>query len=121
MFKLFQPKWQVDEVPFPTLLSGIKSITVISFEDEQCVDLSKDEIERFLLLFKKGSFKNMFKCATSYEVKIKHLGGTTKYYIHADAIGPFPGGLKQVIFTPKSKSFSTYIEKIYTFKTNTLK
>ena len=121
MFKLFQPKWQVDEAAFPTLLSDIKSITVISFEDEQEISLSKNEITAFLVLFRKGSFKNMFKCATSYEIEIKHSGGSTKYYIHADAIGPFPGGLRQVIFTPKSKSFSIFIEKIYTFKTNTLK
>ena len=117
MFKLFQPNWQSDIVPFPTFLADIKSITVISFENEQEISLSKKEITAFLGLFKKGCFKNMFKCATSYEIAIKHSDDTTKYYIHADAIGPFPGGLKQVIFTPKSKNFSTFIEKIYTFKT----
>ncbi len=78
MFKLFQPKWQVDEAAFPTLLSDIKSITVISFEDEQEISLSKNEITAFLVLFRKGSFKNMFKCATSYEIEIKHSGGFNK-------------------------------------------
>lgn len=116
MFKSFGPKWQRNEVLFPTCLSEIMSIKITCFESEKYILLSKSEIEAFLALLKKGCFKNMLKCATSFEVDIVHSTGTSRYYIHANAIGPLPGGLKQVVFTPIWEGFTAFLNKIHDIK-----
>ena len=113
MFSFSRVKWQDEIVPFPTELKNIQLIKLLHMQTNKCVELTKKDIDKFLLFMQTGACNKVLKGMTRYKINIEHENGVSDYYIDGESVRPEKSDLVQAVFTPKARGFEVFLHSFF--------
>jgi len=70
------------------------------------------EISALIQFGESGHFESMIKSGTNIHLYVSHNGTSHGYYIHGNAVGQLPGGMRQTVFVPERDGLLISLERI---------